>query len=158
MNTCEDLESSHMLFGWVSGWFFFVVLGFGGGVLFWFFFFAYLSVQQEASNASPGKLLSASSCSFQRVALCVIGLLVLIIATIMERLAPCFKYTISCNSHSRSRKFLLLLPCVLDGETEAPNRGGFCLGPQSRYSKEGLHWEPSLHYLCAAETLTLPGL
>lgn len=104
---------------------------------FWFFgfvllCFAYLSLQREVSNAGPGKLVSASSSSFQRVAPCVIGLLVLIIATIMGRLAPCFKYTISCNSHSRSRKWLLLWPRVLDRAAEAPNTEGlFTSGPRA---------------------------
>lgn len=75
------------------------------------------------------ELLSASSSSFKRFDLSVIGLSVLIIATFLERLAPCFKYIILCNSHSHPQKFVLLVPPCYTGEADAQSAEGVCLGP-----------------------------
>lgn len=56
------------------------------------------------------ELLPASSSSFKRFDRSVMGLSVLIIATFMERLVPCFKYIILGNSHRHPQGFVLLVP------------------------------------------------
>ena len=127
--------------------------------------------RKETSNTSAVcrklevKLQSASSSSFKRFDLSVIGLSVLIIATFIERLAPCFKYIILCNSHSHPQKFLLLVPQSYSLEAEAQSGEGVYLGPRSRDSKVRSARAPepgclalllSLCHLCVTQKLSFP--